>query len=95
MALLNDQFNHFATHRNVNLRPSHLDKEMERLVDWLYLVNNGVYQCGFAKSQRKHTTRPPRQPLQDLMNVKNYWDDRKYIAGDAFSWLIADRLNQR
>jgi glutathione S-transferase len=22
-------------------------------------------------------------------------DDRKYIAGDTFSWRIADRLNQR
>jgi putative glutathione S-transferase len=32
MALLNDQFNHFATHRNINLRPSHLEKETNVLL---------------------------------------------------------------
>lgn len=43
---------HWKKERIINLRPPELLDEIQRLADWLYLINNGVYQRGFAQSQQ-------------------------------------------
>ena len=30
--------------------PAGLRAEIDRMIDWIYPINNGVYRCGFANS---------------------------------------------
>ncbi|WP_432474047.1 glutathione S-transferase family protein [Amphritea sp. HPY] len=49
--MFNSAFNHL-TGNDTNLRPAHLENEIDNLNEWLYnAVNNGVYKSGFATSQ--------------------------------------------
>lgn len=51
--MLNCEFNEFAKNPDVDLRPKELEKVIDEKNDWMYnTINNGVYRCGFAKSQK-------------------------------------------
>ena len=50
--MLDSEFNEFAKYPNRVLRPKSLLKEVEEANEWMYnTINNGVYRCGFARSQ--------------------------------------------
>ena len=50
--MLNDDFNEFAEHPEVDLCPQNLRKAIDETNDWFYeSVNNGVYKSGFATTQ--------------------------------------------
>ncbi|CAB4867681.1 unannotated protein [freshwater metagenome] len=53
--MLNDEFDAWATHPEVDLYPEPLRAEIDALNAWIYeAVNDGVYRCGFAASQEAY-----------------------------------------
>jgi putative glutathione S-transferase len=53
--MFNDVFNEFARNKDVDLFPSEIEAEHNKLNDFLYEnINNGVYKAGFATRQRPY-----------------------------------------
>ncbi|HEY6725062.1 MAG TPA: glutathione S-transferase family protein [Polyangiaceae bacterium] len=49
---MNSEFQALARHPELDLYPERLRSEIDAINDWVYHgINNGVYQCGFARSQ--------------------------------------------
>ena len=54
--MLNSEFQDFATNLDINLYPESKRGQIDELNDWIYPnVNNGVYRCGFAKTQQAYS----------------------------------------
>jgi len=52
--MLNSEFNAFANNQ-INLAPPELLSKMQEFDVWIYPnINDGVYKCGFAKTQRAY-----------------------------------------
>jgi len=53
--MLNASFNEFARNPEMDLYPQELHEEIDAINKLVYDdINNGVYKCGFAKSQRAY-----------------------------------------
>jgi len=83
--MLNSAFNEFAEKPNLDLAPVELKASMDDLDSWIYNdINNGVYKCGFARSQEAYD-----KALKDLENAMGKLDcllsDRKYVTGERFT----------
>lgn len=54
--MLNSEFQEFATNPDINLYPENKRGQIDELNDWIYPnINNGVYRCGFAKTQQAYS----------------------------------------
>ncbi|KAG7374417.1 glutathione S-transferase, C-terminal-like protein [Nitzschia inconspicua] len=83
--MLNREFNAFAKNPDLELEPEDLRETMEEVDSWIYPnINNGVYRCGFAKSQEAYD-----KAIEDLTEafdrLENILSERRYIAGDKFT----------
>lgn len=59
--MLNSEFNAFARHPELDLYPEALRGEIDATNEWVYdMINNGVYQTGFATAQGVCTWLAPR-----------------------------------
>ena len=55
IVMLNSEFNKFATNPKLDLYPEELRERIEQWNEKIYPgVNNGVYRCGFAQSQKAY-----------------------------------------
>lgn len=68
-----------------DLRPAPLEAEIDEMNDWLYeTVNNGVYRCGYAKTQDAY-----EQAFTTLFAALDRLDARlerqRYLMGDAIT----------
>ena len=53
--MLNSDFNEFASNPSLDLYPEHLRESIDAVNEWIYDdINDGVYKCGFARSQEAH-----------------------------------------
>ena len=66
----------------VDLAPSELHGELDRLIDLIYEpVNNGVYRAGFAGSQRAYDD-AVRELFETLDHCESILDTQRWLAGE-------------
>lgn len=83
--MLNSQFNEFSSYPELNLAPDYLKDAMDEVDEWIYPnINNGVYRCGFAKSQQAYDA-----AIEDLTaafdRLEELLSRQRYVAGDQFT----------
>jgi len=83
--MLNSEFNDLASNPDLDLAPTDLESAMKEVDEWIYPnINNGVYRCGFAKTQTAYD-----KAITDLTDAFDKLEEtlsqRRYIAGDRFT----------
>lgn len=83
--MLNSEFNGFANDADLDLYPEDLKDSIEAVNEWVYPhINNGVYRCGFAKSQEAYD-----KAIDELTEAFDRADailqEQRYIAGDRLT----------
>jgi len=80
--MLNSEFNQFATNPKLDLYPPKHRQEIDEINEWIYHgINNGVYKCGFSKTQEAYNT--AIASLTDAFDrATTLLTHRRYLAGD-------------
>lgn len=83
--MLNRSFNDFANNPSLNLEPEELLDEMASVDPWIYdTLNNGVYRCGFASTQKAYDT--AIDELTDSFDrIDQILQTQRFIAGDQLT----------
>uniref|UniRef100_A0A6U4P718 GST C-terminal domain-containing protein n=1 Tax=Hemiselmis andersenii TaxID=464988 RepID=A0A6U4P718_HEMAN len=85
--MLNKCFNKFAKNPTLDLFPERLTKEMDELNDFIYPnINNGVYKCGFAKTQEAYEE-AYNQLFESLEKAEAILSKQRYLCGDTFTGM--------
>lgn len=83
--MLNSEFNDLAANPDIDLEPKELIPMMKEVDEWIYpTINNGVYRCGFAKSQKAYD-RAIDELTESFDRLEEILSKRRYIAGDKFT----------
>jgi len=83
--LFNSEFQALAKHPELDLYPQPLREEIESLNDWIFPeINNGVYRCGFARSQEAYND-AFRRLFAALDRVESLLQERRYLTGDQLT----------
>ena len=88
LRILNSAFNGVARHPDVDLYPSTLQSDLAKLNDAVVYpnVNNGVYRCGFARSQEAYND-AVREVFAALGQLEGMLGKTRFLGGDTFTWL--------
>jgi glutathionyl-hydroquinone reductase len=83
--MLSSEFNEFSKQPDLDLYPESMRETIDKINDWIYPgLNNGVYRCGFAKSQQAYD-----KAIDELTEAFDKVDEilqkQRYIAGDMFT----------
>lgn len=82
---LNRAFNEYARFPDRDLYPLHLQGECDRLNQIIYeTVNNGVYRCGFARSQNAYD-QAVTALFHTLDELEKHLGDRRYLLGEELT----------
>ena len=87
LKMLNFEFEDFAKNK-INFYPEELMEDLQQLNDDVIYpkVNNGVYRCGFAKSQEAYDI-----AVEDLFGALDQLETmltkQRYVGGSTFTWL--------
>lgn len=82
IVILNEQFNEFALHPELDLYPEELRAKIDRWNDKIYhAVNNGVYRCGFAQTQAAYN-QVCDQLFATLDEIDAALATNRYLCGD-------------
>lgn len=83
--MLNSEFNVIAEHPEVDLYPEQLRSEIDHINAWVYPnINNGVYRCGFARSQTAYD-RAVSALFDSLDRAEALLNERRYLTGDRLT----------
>jgi putative glutathione S-transferase len=95
--MFNSEFNEFLDpeFQNIDFYPQHLRSEIDRILDDIYQpINNGVYRCGFAKSQSAYD-----QAVTELFQALEDYDailsQQRYLCGSDLTladWCLFTTL---
>ncbi len=85
LVMLNEEFDDFAGHRELDLYPAGLRPEIDALNAWVYDdVNNGVYKSGFASGQEAYEAAV--HPLfAALARADERLATRRYLFGERLT----------
>jgi len=83
--MLNTEFNAFATHPEVDLYPEDLRSKVDETNDFVYPnVNDGVYKCGFAKTQEAYEE-AFNNLFKALDSLEATLSKSRYLCGDRLT----------
>lgn len=85
IVMLNGLFNDHAKNPEVDLYPTKMQSEIDEVAQSFYnSLNNGVYRCGFAKSQEAYD-----EAFIELFNILEKLEDRlsssRYLTGSTMT----------
>ena len=82
--MLNSKFNQY-TDSKLNLYPEEMRIEIDEINQYIYTnINNGVYKCGFASSQKVYDSEVDNL-FTALNKIELRLKDRKYLVGDSIT----------
>mmetsp|Transcript_16649 Transcript_16649/g.50442 ORF Transcript_16649/g.50442 Transcript_16649/m.50442 type:complete len:350 (+) Transcript_16649:198-1247(+) len=82
---LNEAFNAFAANPTLDLNPKETRDTQAELNEWIYHnINNGVYRCGFAKSQKAYDEAVTGL-YEHLDKVEAILGTGRYLCGGTFT----------
>ncbi|KAK3589155.1 hypothetical protein CHS0354_018855 [Potamilus streckersoni] len=86
--MLNSEFNVFCKteeQRKLDFYPKHLQKEIDEINSWIYSdINNGVYKCGFGRSQEAYDE-AVNQLFISLDRVEEILSKKRYLVGNQMT----------
>lgn len=83
--MLNSEFQALCTHPELDLYPPALRAAIDETNAWVYpSINNGVYRCGFARSQKAYDA-AVQQLFAALDRVEGILSHQAYLCGDALT----------
>ena len=83
--MFNSEFNKFSNKRELDLYPLELRDKINEVNDWIYSsINNGVYRCGFARSQTAYDEAIATL-TEAFDRVEQILKQQRYIAGNVFT----------
>lgn len=83
--LFNAEFNVLAKNPQLDLYPEHLREEIDELNSWIYRdINNGVYRCGFSRTQDAYHKAFNRL-FSAIDKVALILDKKRYLLGDQLT----------
>ena len=81
IVMLNGEFNDYAQYPDRDLSPVAVQEEGDRLDELIYrTVNNGVYRCGFARTQTAYD-QAVGELFDTLDQLEQRLGDRRYLLG--------------
>ncbi len=85
LRMLGSEFNALAQNPDMDLYPAELRAEIDAINEWVYpSINNGVYRCGFARSQSAYD-RAVTELFDALDRAEALLSKRRYLTGDRFT----------
>merc|ERR1712007_186124 len=88
--MLNFEFDDLAKNPEINLYPEEISvrEELQKLNDSLVYpkVNNGVYRCGFARTQVAYD-HAVSELFESLEILEEKLSTQRYLSGKQFTWL--------
>ena len=79
--MFNSEFQKYATNPALDLYPKQKREQIDELNDWIYrYINNGVYRCGFATTQRAYN-RAFKELFLALDRVEDILARSRYLTG--------------
>jgi putative glutathione S-transferase len=82
---LNSEFQAFAEHPELDLYPEHLRGKIDELNDWIYpTINNGVYRCGFARTQAAYSA-AFKELFEAMERVEDILAKQRFLTGDRIT----------
>jgi putative glutathione S-transferase len=83
--MLNTEFNHLAKNPSLDLYPEALRDKIEEVNTWVYPnINDGVYKCGFARSQEAYNKNIDNL-FDHLDKAEQILSKQRYITGDKLT----------
>jgi len=83
--ILNSAFDEFAERSDLDLYPADLQDAIERWNDRVYhAINNGVYRCGFARTQAAYES-ACTQLFDTLDEIDGHLAHHRYLCGDRLT----------
>jgi putative glutathione S-transferase len=83
--MLNTEFNAFAKNPDLHLYPEDMKDAIDKVNEWVYpTINNGVYRCGFAKTQGAYDA-AITELTDSFDRIDQILQKQRFIAGDRFT----------
>lgn len=88
--MLNSAFNDYSRYPDIDLYPPEFRQEIDRINALVYdSINNGVYKCGFAKSQESYDA-AVSSLFKALEEVEQILSRSRYIISGSVNFTEAD-----
>jgi glutathionyl-hydroquinone reductase len=83
--MLGGELNSLARHPGYDFYPERLRREIDSVNDWIYPnINNGVYRCGFARSQQAYD-RAAGDLFHALDRAEGILEKNRFLTGDRLT----------